>query len=71
MKKTLSLVLALVMLLSLCPSIVAAADDDYDFTIMTSYWTPFDPENNLVKYVEEASRLAPATSDILIRRLKV
>lgn len=54
MKKTLSLVLALVMLLSLYPLIVAA-DDDYDFTIMTSYWTPFDPENNLVKYVEEAT----------------
>jgi len=55
MKKTLSLILALSMLLTLCPLIAASADDDCDFTIMTSYWKPFDPDNNLVKYVEEAT----------------
>lgn len=57
MKKILSLVLTAALVLSLCPLSGAMADDEYDFTIMTSYWTPFDPENNLVKYVEDATGL--------------
>lgn len=58
MKNKLFVALFLVLLLGCCALAGALADEEaYDFTIMTSYWTPFDPENNLVKYVEEATGL--------------
>lgn len=53
-KRILVVYLALMLLLT---SSVVLAEKEYigEINIMTTYWTPFDPENNLVKYAEEAT----------------
>ena len=53
-KRLLSVGLAL-MLLFTCAFALAEGDYIGEITIMTTYWAPFDPENNLVKYAEEAT----------------
>ncbi|MDD3336070.1 MAG: extracellular solute-binding protein [Eubacteriales bacterium] len=57
MKKILALVLVTALLMSICVTFGASAESAPlgEITIMTTYWTPFDPENNLIKYVEEAT----------------
>lgn len=55
MKKILSLVLTAMMLLSMAAVPGSLAEETPEISIMTTYWTPFDPENNLIKYAEEAT----------------
>lgn len=57
MKKTVSLILALLMLLG-CVNALAEAqppfEEPFEFSYLTQMWEPFSAETNLVKYYEEA-----------------